>query len=450
MPSRPAQIAAHGLILCTVLAAASGCQSYVAVPVQPATLVAVQQHSQVKVTTRADILFVVDDSLSMSQKQDRLAQALQNFTATLDTLDPPVDYQAAVVTTSIFERFGACAPDGNGSAAAQCSSDWGANGFACKTSACVRDFPVEAGQLRQAAGAPARVLRRRDTTAAQFSQWLGQEIQAGSAGARQPQGLQAMKLALTDAKNGFVRDGAKVVVAFVTDAEDCSDPAQRMSMLVKDAQGNIIDKCAADSAATGGALASLEPVASYVNFLRGLRDSDGSAKEIEVAALVSLKNGTRDPGLCTNSNCVARCDAPPQQQQCQASCAGSPTFPLCMADCTAACKTFCGGQVPGRRYVEMATAFTGLVANICSDDASDPLQRLARIVGIPAELPLLAPPSSPEFLRVSIQRGAGTLECVQGQGYDIVQTSDGPVVRLLGSCRLQPDDIWDLRYLTNG
>src|SRR5436309_3291567 len=108
-----------------------------------------------------------------------------------------------------------------------------------------------------------------------------------------------------------------------------------------------------------------------------------------------------------------------------------------------------GGQVPGRRYVEMATAFSGLTANVCADDASDPLQRLAKIVGIPAELQLLAPPSSPELLRVSIQRGGSTVECVQGQGYDIVQTSDGPVVRLAGTCRLQPDDIWDLRYLTN-
>src|SRR3954470_2405407 len=318
---RPAACARRRQSLLLLLVTASACQSYVAVPVQPATLVAVQQHSQVRVTTKADILFVVDDSLSMSQKQDRLAQALANFTAALDALDPPVDYQAAVVTTSIFERFGACAPDGNSSAAAQCSSDWGASGFACKRSACVRDFPDEAGQLRQAAGAPAPVLRRRDATAAQFSQWLGEAIQAGSAGARQPQGLQAMKLALTDGKNGFVRDGAKVVVAFVTDAEDCSDPAQRMSMLIKDAQGNIIDKCAADSASTDGALTSLEPVAAYVNFLRALKDSDGSPKEIEVAALKARKRGRGDPGLCTNSSCVPRCAAPPQQQQCQATCA---------------------------------------------------------------------------------------------------------------------------------
>src|SRR4051812_2556788 len=206
MLSRPAHIAVTGLILCTVLVATGGCPSYVAVPVQPPTLVAVQQHSQVKVTTKADILFVVDDSLSMSQKQDRLAQALANFTAALDALDPPVDYQAAVVTSSVFERFGACSPDGNAAAGAQCSSDWGASGFACQKAACVREVPDEAGILRQVAGAPGRVLRRRDTTAAQFSQWLGEDLQAGAAGARQPQGLQAMKLALGDPKNGFVRD----------------------------------------------------------------------------------------------------------------------------------------------------------------------------------------------------------------------------------------------------
>jgi hypothetical protein len=448
MPIRRAQTVARGAIFSTVLVAASACQSYVAVPVQPATLVAVQQHARIKVTTKADILFVVDDSLSMSQKQDRIAQALANFTAALDALDPPVDYQAAVVTTSIFERFGSCAPDGNSSAAAQCSSDWGTSGFACEKSACMRDFGDEAGVLRQVAGAPGRVLRRRDTTAAQFSEWLAEDIQAGSAGARQPQGLSAMKLALTDPTNGFVRDGAKIVVAFVTDAEDCSDPSQRMSMLVKDAQGNVIDKCAGDSAAIDGSITSLEPVASYVNFLRGMKDSDGTPKEVQVAAIVSLTNGTRDPGLCTNDACVARCDGPAQQQQCQASCAGSPTAALCIADCTASCKNFCQGQVPGRRYVEMATAFDGLTANICADDASDQLQRLAKIVGIPAELPLLADPASPDLLRVSIDRGGATVECVQGQGYDIVQTSDGPVVRLEGTCRLQPDDVWDLRYLT--
>jgi hypothetical protein len=64
----------------TLLALLCGCQSYVAVPVQPVTLVAVSQRSKVRVATKADVLLVVDDSPSMSGKQDRLAAALQNFT----------------------------------------------------------------------------------------------------------------------------------------------------------------------------------------------------------------------------------------------------------------------------------------------------------------------------------------------------------------------------------
>jgi hypothetical protein len=433
-----------------LLVAICSCQSYVAVAVQPATLVAVGQHSQVKVTTKADILFVIDDSLSMSGKQDRLASALADFTSALDSLTPPVDYQVAIVTTSIFERFGACGPNGDANAAAQCDSDWAASGFACATNACVRNFPDEAGKLRQVAGAPAPVLRRADATAAQFNQWIAEAVQAGVNGARQPQGFEAMKLAIKDPQSGLIRDDAKVVVAFFSDAEDCSDPAQNFSMLVKDAKGNIVDQCARDSAADGSGVSSLEPVSRYVNFLRTLTNADGSAKEIEVASIVSLKDGTADPGLCTNGGCTASCDQPPAQQACAARCAGAAPLAQCLADCNAQCKEFCGGEVPGRRYVDMATAFSGVVANICSDDASTPLRRLAGVIGIPKEVQLYANPTPLEALRVTVVRGGSTIDCVPGQGFNLVQTSDGVAVQFAGTCLLQPDDQWDVRYLTNG
>ena len=41
-----------------------------------------QRH--LKVATKADVLLVIDDSYSMSGKQQRLANALQNFTLALD------------------------------------------------------------------------------------------------------------------------------------------------------------------------------------------------------------------------------------------------------------------------------------------------------------------------------------------------------------------------------
>jgi len=164
---------------------------------------------------------------------------------------------------------------------------------------------------------------------------------------------------------------------------------------------------------------------------------------------VSLQDGTPDPGLCANPACDAACDAPAAMSACDGRCKTSPTYQICMADCVSECHTFCGGQVPGRRYLELAYAFSGIAANVCSDDASPSVSRLSSVIGIPTEILLRAPPSSPELLVVRLERGGHAFECAAGQGYDIVSTADGPAVRFAGNCLLQPNDVWDLRYLTN-
>ena len=430
----------------TLLVSFCACQSYVAVPVQPVTLVAVSQRNKVRVFTKADLLLVVDDSFSMSGKQQRLAAALQNFTGQLDALNPAVDYQVAVTTTTVSERLGACGPPNDGSAAARCDSDWQAPGFSCDSGlACYRSF-ADAGRFHQGPASPAAILRRGDYTAAEFATALASSVEVGVNGSRQPQGMEAMKLALQ--RPGFLRDGAKIVVAFFTDAEDCSDPAHRLSMLVKDpSTGNVVDQCAI--MARGGAPSALEPVANYVNYLRSLKDSDGTPKEVEVGAVISLQDGTQDPGVCANPACDTACDAPAGVAACDARCQASPTYQICMADCASECHTFCGGQVPGRRYLDLAYAFSGVAANVCSDDASPGLSRLSAVVGIPTQVLLRAQPSSPDLLLVRVQRGGQTFECQRGQGYDLVSTADGTAVRFSGACVLEPDDVWDLRYLTD-
>src|SRR5258705_11481314 len=98
----------RALTTVTLLASLCACQSYVAVPVQPVTLVAVSQRNKVRVFTKADVLLVIDDSPSMSGKQERLAAAPQNFTAPLDALNPPVGYQVSVTTTTVSQGLGAC------------------------------------------------------------------------------------------------------------------------------------------------------------------------------------------------------------------------------------------------------------------------------------------------------------------------------------------------------
>ncbi|HTO96154.1 MAG TPA: hypothetical protein VMK66_03840, partial [Myxococcales bacterium] len=385
----------RSILTSTLLVSFCACQSYVAVPVQPVTLVAVSQHNLVRVFTKADVLLVVDDSLSMSGKQERLAAALAGFTQQLDQLVPPVDYQVAVTTTTVSERLGACGPAGDPSAAAECDSEWQATGFASDEGfACFRAFP-QAGLFHQGPAAPAAVLRRDDTTAAQFAAALASSVQVGVGGSRQPQGLEAMKLALQQPH--FLRDGSKIVVAFFTDAEDCSDPAHRLSMLTKDpATGNVVDQCAIMS--RGGAPSALEPVANYVNYLRSLKDTDGTPKEVEVGAIVSLHDGTQDPGFCANPACDSACDAPAGVAACNARCQDSPTYQICMADCASECHTFCGGQLPGRRYLDLAFSFSGVAANVCSDDASPALSQLSAVIGIPKQVLLRAQPSSPDLL----------------------------------------------------
>ncbi len=436
--------------LALALIACASCQGYVAQPVQPVTLIAVAQRQVVKVATTADVLLIVDDSLSMSGKQQRLAQALNNFTSSLDALVPAIEYHAAVVSTSVMERFGSCAPPGDPFAAAQCDSDWGASGFVCDDKeACARSFPDRAGKLHAPAAGVGPVLVREQHSAAEFAQLLGGAVQVGTDGARQPQGLEAMRLVLADNSNGFLRDGAKLVLAFFSDADDCSDPDRNLSMLVRDPQtGAITDLCALEAAGQNpsGTL-GLAPVSRYVSFLRGLKNSDGSSKEVEVAAIVSLTPGSSDPGICSNATCDAQCDAAPGKAQCTSRCQNAPDNAACLSDCSAECHSFCGGQVPGRRYSELAFAFGGVVGNVCSDDASEPLARLSQVIGIPTEISLFTAPLDASLLQVHVERAGQTINCEPGVGFNLIETQDGPVVRFLGTCRLLPDDVWDVRYL---
>src|SRR5258708_13401942 len=99
-----------------------------------------------------------------------------------------------------------------------------------------------AGVPHPSSGAKA-VLRRGDYPADQSAFLLSRAVQVGTAGARQPQGFQAMQLVLDDTRNGLLRDGAKLVVSFFSDAEDCSHPAGPFSMLGPAAQGQLIHPC---------------------------------------------------------------------------------------------------------------------------------------------------------------------------------------------------------------
>lgn len=138
--------------------------------------------------TKRDILFVVDDSCSMQQEQDRLAE---NFAAFISIAEETsLDYHLGVTTTD--------AGDGN---------------------------PAEAGRLVPLSGpASARVVTRQTSPSpeARFRANVSVGIDPST---QIEQGLEVMRLALSsplrDGHNaGFLRDEADLAVVIVSDEDD--------------------------------------------------------------------------------------------------------------------------------------------------------------------------------------------------------------------------------------
>ncbi len=399
----------------------------------------VHQRRTIQVATRADILFLVDDSPSMAAKIDRMAGAFARFVASLDALDPPVDYQLAVTTMSVAERFGGCAP-ADGRISATCESDWYAKGFVCDAGgACLRSFDDRAGMLYAAFGNPS-VLRKGDRPPSQLAIALGENLHVPLDGARQTRAYEALQR--TVAKNpALLRSGAKLVVLFVTDGDDCSDPSHHTVGLLHDpVDGHILDHCVAEAALPEGQSA-LMPLSEILSWTQGL------SREVLFAGVLDLANGSAQPGICSSITCESDCDTPSRQQQCVAQCSWASNTTQCQSDCRVQCHAWCSGEQPSVRYGRLLNATGGIASSICADDYGPVLAGVARVVGIPSALTLIASPAPTESLLVQVERGGQTINCVAGSDY--TASADSIELAPSGPCRLLPGDTYDVRYLTS-
>jgi hypothetical protein len=139
-----------------------------------ATLGESESFVQPDVDIQADILFVIDDSASMAEEQERLADNLLRFVEVL--AETAADYQLGVITTDV-------------------ESD-------------------TAGQLRGGVLTP-------DTQ--DLEQAFRDAVIAGTSGSRDEQGLSAAVMATRpEANPGFVRTGSKLNAVFISDEDDHS------------------------------------------------------------------------------------------------------------------------------------------------------------------------------------------------------------------------------------
>ena len=376
MPTRPGVRRVHLTLAAVAALQALSCDS---VPAN--ALVSCQTTQVVPAAVSTDILFVVDDSGSMSEEQANLAANLDAFIDTLVASPVKNDFRIGVTNSSV-EEFTVTATAGKS--------------YAAGPSAGV-PFP---------AGALVAIKARADGTAipgalvydptlfAQTGGWGGNRIldkgsptlaadfkanvRVGLDGSGKEQPFRAARLALSDrlldSNQGFLRDGARLAVVFLTDEDDCSDSS--------DPRATTNDQCH-DKAVKNANPPILDTVDDFAAFLLG--PVGGQVRDVVVGAVggfnpATLAPSCGDAALCQDNACATAFDE---------------------ADRFAALKTALGGT-------------RTQLGSICDASFRDTLVRFATSLA-PSSLPLSGVPADFRMLVVAVTKADGTVQpCTVG------------------------------------
>lgn len=391
-----------------------------------------------------DILFVVDNSISMAEEQAKVVLQLNEFITTLATAEVKNDFQVGVVTTSISQH-----------ASTNCDG----------TDPFLLQFSAEAGRLqlgKQLDGTPepastVKILRFDEQTLLdEFRLLIGQGVR----GSGEEMPLEAMRRALSEplvstaldaeppGNAGFLRPGSRLLVVIVSDEDDCSDPTGTALVLlgasgcngpctsdadcaspgiycVLPTNGTGARSCLENACETPEGRAKLAPVQEYVDFLNGLDDGTGSGRlrDVSLAILGPVSRTVLDNE-------------------------GRPVAERCSGSSTEAYGT-------GQRHVEAVTGMAerGLIASICEDEYGPALQKIAELVAAPQTLDLPQPPPDGHLVLVKVTRADGSTEdCTFGDGFDFEAASGSAPARITmqGHCRLRRGDQIDLKLACAG
>ncbi|MBV8757679.1 MAG: VWA domain-containing protein [Deltaproteobacteria bacterium] len=330
-------------LLAVVLVAACTSENVVVGNLQEVTsLKAIPNHE-------LDVLFVVDNSPSMLDKQESLAANFPRMIDVLATLDDGVpDLHIGVVTSDLGTSGSQTAPaPGIGSGPGQCRGTG------------------DAGNLQQTAAMTERYLADGNYSGA-LRDAFAQLAQVGDQGCGFEQHLGAMRRALDNntTNAGFLRDAANLAVVILADEDDCSvadsaffgpdtatlGPLQSFRCFRFGVQCDPDDNAPGDKTnCRPRANSYLDDVSPYADFLVGLKSD---ARRVMVAGVVG------DPAP------VAVELAPPP--------GGGPAIPTLAHSCTFAGLN--GPEVadPSVRIASFLDHFPGRsrLTSICNDDLS--------------------------------------------------------------------------------
>jgi hypothetical protein len=430
------------------LALVMGCQDYLFNQVCPQSIRESSITVPAATPTPADILFVVDNSGSMADEQQNLAD---NFDKFINEIAGAGDYHIGIVTTDQMSAggeqqglqsfvFGASFPN--------ILTDFN------RTNCATVQPAIDHGCFRGAQESriiDSNVLDRTGQIAA-----FKANVLVGSCGSGNEQGLRGMISALQQrggCNTGFLRDNANLVIIIVSDEEDAD---------------NV-------------------PVAQYVNDLKQIK----SPSQVRVAVIVgSVDGAASDCNIADGRRCGSFCDnLPPRgsQNNCTMSsqCPGGEYCDTQAGECENellryetscnSCSFYqtpdCCSAVAGGRYVDFARmmeneittanptipasncrAAEGRLAcfidTICQTNFGDTLARIARDLVLTNEYNLDPPAAYPPGVSVIVKNGrfgADGVKLVYGPDFEV--SADGRVLTIKGEkTPVQGEDI-DIQFV---
>lgn len=374
-------------ILLAALASLPGC----ACDTAPAgAVVDCQAGAVVPEAVQTDILFVIDDSGSMSQEQENLRDNLAAFIDALVASPVQNDFRIGVTSTSVDEYSTA------GGTLRQAYDSGPATGVPYPDGALVAvdqaggvtpgDLVFDAAAFPASGGwGGARILGKGDGSAAALAD-LARDFKAnvllGTNGSGKEQPFRAARLALTDrladANAGFLRPGARLAVIIVTDEDDCSDSV--------DPPRSTSGQCD-EQARKAAAPPLMDPVEDFAAFLFG--DLDGERRDVVVGVIAGFGPSATEPAVLVPDRCVV----------------------------SGAGQAFDSAD----RFAMLLDGVGGArmrVGSICDPSFADTLRGFAEVL-MPSSMPLSGAPADWRMLVVTLQRpgGAAPVTCqVAGEG----------------------------------
>lgn len=386
-----------------------------------------------------DILFVIDNSGSMFEEQEKVVNQLHTFIVNLAKSPIKNDFQIGVVTTGISLSTIACNQWWSGS--------------------CV-SYPEENGLLQTIKDSEGNsigpILSSKNMDSA-FLDNVRKLIRRGTQGAGQEMGLEAMRRAIENSINGvgpnagFLRPGSRLLVVIVSDEDDCSEPRGCDDSQLFLEYGHCRDRCTTDDDCKGCNGPSsegcyclpiepsrpqagrecvfsvcdtafgrgrLEDVSQYVDYLQNLDDGTGLNRKREVyLAVIGAVDNAGNPARCREGSDEAY-----------------------------------GVAVRYREAVDSLKE-NGFIDSICKPNYGESLTRIAQMVSAPQSIDLEHAPSDGHLIQVEVVRkDRKTIKCRMDDGFEF-DPSEGTVpakLRFYGKCRLQLGDRLEVKVVCAG